>query len=207
MCKKPLTSAIPNQHGIYLNMTRVDVWNSSSMELEIWRSKNLNWNLTIFFEKIPWHTQCWNLSLFQNEIRYILGSAKRTNWDFVLNEQCIENLILPFYMILLFLLRSKYNVFHSKNYKIIECNIAYVIVFFQIFFKCFCSNFVNFKEEKKGSLVTELHLEFLLIWLYTMIVVHIFFYKVGEPLNSLTLNKITCLFLKTKRVYLVLLCN
>jgi hypothetical protein len=51
--------------------------------------------------------------IFQIKICYILGSAKKTNKDFILGEY-IENLILSFCAILLFLLSPKYNIFLSK---------------------------------------------------------------------------------------------
>jgi hypothetical protein len=49
-------------------------------------------------------------------------------------------------------LRPEYNYFGLKIYEMIECNIAYIIVFFQHFLKYLCSNFVNFKKEKNNRL-------------------------------------------------------
>jgi hypothetical protein len=68
------------------------------------------------------------------------------------DEQCIENLILSFCMILLFLLRPKYNVFCSKNLqndKVQHC--LRHSIFFKNSLKYLCSNFVNFKEEEEKN--------------------------------------------------------
>jgi hypothetical protein len=75
-----------------------------------------------------------------------------------------RNLILPFCVFLLFLLRPTYNIFRSENLqndRVHRC--LRHSIFFIFFLKCLYSNFVKFKEEEKrtGSLVPEHHLKFL----------------------------------------------
>jgi hypothetical protein len=51
-------------------------------------------------------------------------------------------------------------------YRMIECNITYVMVFFSKYYEIFVFEFFfNFIEEKKGagSLVPELHLKFFML--------------------------------------------
>jgi hypothetical protein len=54
--------------------------------------------------------------------------------------------------------------FVLEIYRMIECNIAYVIIFFQNFLKILYWNFVNFNEKRTSSLVSDHHLKFLLRW-------------------------------------------
>jgi hypothetical protein len=94
-------------------------------------------------------------------------------------EQYLENLILAFCAILLFLLNPKYNVFRSENLQndIVQYYICHDI--FWNFLKYLYSKNLDFKEEEKagGSMVPEQHLEFPLFtqssWImYPKLIVH-----------------------------------
>jgi hypothetical protein len=80
------------------------------------------------------------------------------------NDKVYKKLDFVFLCVLLIFTEIKIKMyFILKIYRMIECNVAYVIVFFSQFFKMLYSNFVNFKEkkERKGSLVPEHRLKFL----------------------------------------------
>jgi hypothetical protein len=136
------------------------------MELEIWRSKKLNSDFSKKIKKIPWCRQyivIYHCVIFRMKYGVFWAQQIRQLW-FCPHKQCIENLILSFCAFYYFYSDKNTTYFVLKIYRMIECNIAYVIVFFQNFLKFLYWNFVNFNEKRTSSLVSDNHLKFLLRW-------------------------------------------
>jgi hypothetical protein len=90
--------------------------------------------------------------IFQNEICYNLGSAKKDKMRFYPSDkQCKEYLILFFCAKLLFFLSPKYNVFSSENLQNGRVQHYLRHGIFSDFFEIFIFEFFRFKRRRKRS--------------------------------------------------------